>query len=174
VQTDPAHFVVDVPGDPQRIVLGEQMLALDAEQHARHRAPFAPSFRYGAVRHAFTDTVADRVEQLLDPLAGAGTAELGAAFANPFAVSVASDVLGLGLEHVEEVHDIYTAFAEGMVRYQDPGPVAHAARARERLAEFLVPRIEQLRAAPDGRCSRRSSTWRPGWPTTRSSLRIFA
>jgi cytochrome P450 len=150
VQTDPAHFVVDVPGNPQRIVLGEQMLALDGEQHARHRAPFAPSFRYGAVRDAFTDTVADRVQQLLDALVGAGSAELGAAFANPFAVSVASDILGLGLEHVEEVHDIYTAFAEGMVRYQDPDHLAHAARARERLAEFLVPRIEQLRAAPDG------------------------
>src|SRR6185437_5406923 len=104
---------------------------------------------HSAVRQAFTHTVAERVEQLLDAIAGAGVAELGAAFANPFAVSVASDVLGLGLEHVEEVHDIYTAFAEGMVGYQDPDAVTRAARARERLAEFLVPRIEHLRTSPD-------------------------
>ncbi|MGH2894415.1 MAG: cytochrome P450 [Solirubrobacteraceae bacterium] len=150
VQMDPVRFVVDVPRNPQRIVLGDQMLVVDGEEHSFHRGPFAPSFRHSAVREAFTDTVAERVEQLLDAVAGAGVAELGAAFANPFAVSVASDVLGLGLEHVEEVHDIYTAFAEGMVGYQDPDAVARAARARERLAGFLVPRIEHLRISPDG------------------------
>jgi cytochrome P450 len=149
VQMDPVRFIVDVPRNPQRIVLGDQMLVVDGEEHARHRGPFAPSFRHSAVRQAFTDTVAERVEQLLDAMASAGDAELGAAFANPFAVSVASDVLGLGLEHVEEVHDIYTAFAEGMVGYQDPNAVTRAARARKRLAEFLVPRIEHLRASPD-------------------------
>lgn len=149
VQMDPVRFIVDVPRNPQRIVLGDQMLVVDGDEHARHRGPFAPSFRHSAVRRAFTDTVADRVEELLDAMAGARAAELGAAFANPFAVSVASDVLGLGLEHVEEVHDIYTAFAEGMVGYQDSDAVTRAGRARERLAEFLVPRIEHLRTSPD-------------------------
>ncbi len=150
VQLDPVRFVVDVPGNPQRIVLGEQMLVVDGEEHSRHRGPFAPSFRYSAVRETFTDTVTERVEQLLDAIAGASGAELAAAFANPFAVSVASDILGLGIEHVEEVHDIYAAFAEGMVGYRDPAAVAHSALARERLAEFLVPRIAHLRARPDG------------------------
>jgi cytochrome P450 len=80
---------------------------------------------------------------------GAGAAELGAAFANPFAVGVASDVLGLGLEQIEEVHDIYTTFAEGMVGYRDPAAVARAAEGRARLDGLLSPRIERLFGVPD-------------------------
>ena len=107
LQMDPERFVVDVPDNPQRVVLGRQMLVVDGEEHARHRGPFAEPFKYSAVRRQFTGVVADRVEVLLDAIAASGGAELGAEFANPFAVSVASDVLGLGLEQVEEVHDIY-------------------------------------------------------------------
>ena len=77
-------------------------------------------------------------------------AELGAAYANPFAVGVASDVLGLGLEEIDEVHHIYTTFAEGMVGYRDPDAVARAAQGRARLDELLAPRIERVESQPDG------------------------
>jgi len=144
LQMDPERFVVDVPDNPQRVVLGRQMLVVDGEEHARHRGPFAEPFKYSAVRRQFAGVVTDRVGGLLDAIASSGGCELGAEFANPFAVSVASDVLGLGLEQVEEVHDIYTTFAEGMVGYRDPDAVARAARGRARLDEMLAPRIEHL------------------------------
>lgn len=149
LQMDPERFVVDVPDNPQHVVLGRQMLVVDGEEHARHRAPFAGPFKYSAVRQQFTDLVASRVESLLSAVAARGGVELGAEFASPFAVSVASDVLGLGLDQVEEVHDIYTGFAEGMVGYRDPDAVARAMRGRARLAELLTPRIEHLGAEPD-------------------------
>jgi len=127
LQMDPQRFVVEVVDNPQRVVLGRQMLVVDGDEHTRHRAPFADPFKHSAVRRLFTDAVVQRVERLLDAIAcgrsdrhgeaasgdrrdrrdGAGTAgggELGAAFAYPFAVGVASDVLGLGLDEVEEVH----------------------------------------------------------------------
>jgi cytochrome P450 len=149
LQMDAERFVVDVPDNPQRVVLGRQMLVVDGEEHARHRAPFAGPFKYSAVRRQFTDLVASRVESLLSAIGARGGVELGAEFANPFAVSVASDVLGLGLEQAEEVHDIYTGFAEGMVGYRDPDAVARVMRGRARLAELLAPRIERLAAEPD-------------------------
>ena len=155
LQMDPGRFVVDVPDNPQRVVLGRQMLVVDGEEHARHRGPFAESFKYSAVRRQFTDVVADRVEYLLSAMeagsggSDSGAAELGAAFANPFAVGVASDVLGLGLMEIEEVHHIYTTFAEGMVGYRDPGAVAGAAQGRARMDELLAPRIERLAREPD-------------------------
>jgi cytochrome P450 len=150
LQMDPMRFVVDVPDNPQHVVLGRQMLVVDGEEHARHRGPFAEPFKYGAVHRLFTELVAGRVDDLLGAMEGggagsdSGAAELGAAFANPFAVGGASDVLGLGLEEIEEVHDIYTTFAEGMVGYRDPEAVARAARGRARLNELLAPRIERL------------------------------
>jgi len=146
LQMDPERFVVDVPDNPQRVVLGRQMLVVDGEEHARHRGPFAEPFKYSAVRCQFTEVVADRVELLVAAIAARGSAELGAEFANPFAVSVASDVLGLGLEQVEEVHDIYTTFAEGMVGYRDPEAVARAMRGRARLGELLGPRLDRIGA----------------------------
>ncbi|MGH2884660.1 MAG: cytochrome P450 [Solirubrobacteraceae bacterium] len=152
LQMDPERFVVDVLDNPQRVVLGRQMLVVDGEEHARHRGPFAEPFKYSPVRRQFADLVTERVDYLLgamDAGADSGAAELGVAFANPFAVSVASDVLGLGLEQVEEVHDIYTTFAAGMVGYRDPGAVARAAQGRARLDELLAPRIERLGSEPD-------------------------
>jgi len=153
LQMDPERFVVDVPDNPQHVVLGRQMLVVDGEEHARHRGPFAEPFKYSAVRRQFTELVTDRVDRLLGAMqarSNAGAAELGAGFANPFAVSVASDVLGLGLEEIEEVHDIYTSFAEGMVGYRDPEAVARAARGRARLDQLLAPGIERVAREPTG------------------------
>jgi cytochrome P450 len=153
LQMDPERFVVDAPDNPQRVVLGEQMLVVDGREHTRYRTPFAEPFKYSAVRRQFTELVTGRVDDLLSTMEAGrgdcGAAELGAVFANPFAVGVASDVLGLGLEEIEEVHHIYTTFAEGMVGYRDPEAVAQAARGRARLNELLAPRIERLGRSPD-------------------------
>ena len=150
VMFDAERFVVDVPDNPQQIVLGRMMLAVDEPEHARHRAPFAESFRYSEVRARFGELVAERVDSLLQGFRRDGACELAEAFANPFAVGVASDILGLGLEHVEEVHEIYGAFADGMVGYRDPIALGRARGAGERLRGFLEPAIERLRARSDG------------------------
>jgi cytochrome P450 len=150
VMMDPGRFVVDVPDNPQGIVLGRMMLAVDEPDHSRHRSPFAEPFKLSEVRARFGELVATRVDELLRQFERDGACELGAAFANPFAVRVASDILGLGLEHVEEVHDIYGAFAEGMVGYLDEVAVGRARGASERLHEFLEPAIARLRTRSDG------------------------
>jgi cytochrome P450 len=150
VMMDPRRFVVDVPGNPQGIVLGRMMLAVDEPEHSRHRAPFAEPFKHGEVRARFSELLARRADELLRARKGGGACELAAAYANPFAISVASDVLGLGLEHVEEVHEIYGAFATGMVGYLDEVAVGAARDASARLHGFLEPAVERLRARPDG------------------------
>lgn len=149
LQMNPERFVVDVEDNPQRVVLGDQMLVVDGDEHARHRAPFAGPFKHSAVHRQFAEAVASRVHRLLDAIAADGAAELGAAFASPFAVGVAGDVLGLGLEQVQEVHDIYGVFAEGMVGYRDARARARAADGRRRLAGLLAPAMKRVRQAPD-------------------------
>ncbi|MBV9802728.1 MAG: cytochrome P450 [Solirubrobacterales bacterium] len=71
------------------------------------------------------------------------------AFANPFAVSIASDVLGLELASFDEVHAIYTEFANGVVNYRDPNARKATIRAREQLTGLVMPIIEQRRCHPD-------------------------
>jgi cytochrome P450 len=150
VMMDPGRFVVDVPENPQGIVLGRMMLAVDEPDHSRHRTPFAEPFKLSEVRTRFGELVAERAEELVRRFDGDGACELGAAFANPFAVTVASDILGLGLERVQEVHDIYGAFADGMVGYRDAAVVGRAQAASRRLHDFLAPAIERLRTNHDG------------------------
>ena len=75
LQMDAERFVVDVPDNPQRVVLGRQMLVVDGKEHARHRAPFAGPFKYSAVRRQFTDVVASRVESLLSAIGARGGVE---------------------------------------------------------------------------------------------------
>jgi cytochrome P450 len=172
VHMAPDRFVVDVPANPQRIVMGDMMLVVDGADHDRYRAPFAAPFKLSAVRTRFTGVVESNVERLLDGMAGRGEAELAAAFANPFAVTVASDILGLGFEHVDEVHDIYGDFAEGLVGYQDPAAVARAREAADRLQRFLMEGIDRLRAAPDG--SMLSSVLHAGDHALRTEEELFA
>ena len=149
VMMDPERFVVDVPGNPQGIVLGRMMLAVDEPDHTRHRAPFAEPFKFSQVRARFSELVESRAAELLRGFERDRACELAAAFASPFAVSIASDILGLGLEHVEEVHAIYGAFAEGMVGYLDAAALGRAREASARLHEFVMPAIERLRTRPD-------------------------
>ncbi|HLH65394.1 MAG TPA: cytochrome P450 [Solirubrobacteraceae bacterium] len=150
LQMDDRRFSVDVADNPQRVVLGDQMLVADGQEHERHRRPFAGAFKYSSVHRLFAEPIAARVQSLLDGIAAAGRAELGAAFASPFAVGLAGEVLGLGLEQVREVHEIYGVFAEGMVGYRQPEARARAAGARSRLSALLAPGIERARARDDG------------------------
>ncbi len=105
------------------------MLVVDGEEHQRHRAPFRGPFKLNAVRAQFTDVIAENVDRLLAAIEHDGHAELAAAFTNPFAVTVASDVLHLGFEHADEVHEIYGEFATGLVGYRDPQAVGRAREA---------------------------------------------
>jgi cytochrome P450 len=126
------------------------MLAVDEPDHSRQRTPFAEPFKLSEVRARFGELVAGRAQELVGRFDGDGACELGAAFANPFAVTVASDILGLGLERVQEVHEIYGAFAAGMVGYRDAEVVGRAQAASRQLHDFLAPAIERLRTNDDG------------------------
>lgn len=149
VHRSPDRFGVDVVLNPQRVVLGDMMLVVDGDEHRRHRTPFSGPFKLNAVRAQFTEVIAENVDRLLTGIERDGHAELAATFANPFAVTVASDVLHLGFEHVVEVHEVYGEFAMGMVGYRDPEAVALAREASARLQRFLMESIDRLRATPD-------------------------
>ncbi len=150
VQKSPGRFTVFSEANPNRTILGDMMLAFDGAEHARQRGPFGPGFRHSAVRDSFTAVVEDHVERLIAAFEADGHVELASQFANPFAVGVAGDILGLGFDKVDEVHDIYNDFAAGIVDYQDPAALQSAYAARDRLRGLLMEGIERLRITPDG------------------------
>lgn len=149
VMMNPGLFTVDVPENPNAAVLGRMMLGVDGDDHDRQRAPFADPFKFKAVRTRFPAMIDAHIDRLIASLDDGG-GDLAESFANPFAVSVAGDVLGLGIEHVAEVHEIYGEFAHGVVNYKDPEALEQAGRASERLWAIVEPNLERLRGCPDG------------------------
>jgi cytochrome P450 len=144
------EFTVWAEPNLVRASLGVMMLTSQGEAHARQRAPFDGPFRMRAVRERFERPIADRVGALLDGLQPAGSCELAQQFAGPFAVGVAGDVLGLGLDDVALLMGFYEAFAGAMVYDGDPEPQRRADAARAELDRILHAELARVRAAPDG------------------------
>ena len=81
---DPERFVVDVPDNPQRVVLGRRMLVVDGEEHARYRGTFARALQALAVRRRLPEAFwRTGSKLLLDAIAASGGAELGAELRQP-------------------------------------------------------------------------------------------
>jgi cytochrome P450 len=103
VMRDAGTFTVDDPRFSTAQVVGPSMLSLDGEDHARHRAPFAPRFRPTPVKERFAQPAAAEANRLIDGFAKQGSAELRRAFAGPLAASIMARALGLEQAEVQRM-----------------------------------------------------------------------
>jgi cytochrome P450 len=103
VMRDSESFTVDDPRFSTAQVIGASMLSLDGDPHARHRAPFVPSFRPGPVRERFATPAAAEAERLIGALEPRGRGELRRSFAGPLAAAIITEALGLDREEVPDV-----------------------------------------------------------------------
>jgi cytochrome P450 len=109
VMRDPATFTVDDPRFSTARVVGPSMLSLDADEHARHRAPFNRQFRPREIEQRFGDFVRAEAARLVDGFVADGEAELRRALAGPLAVAVVAEALGLADTDAEQVLAWYDA-----------------------------------------------------------------
>ena len=127
VMRDDARFTVDDPRFSTAQVIGPSMLSLDGDEHALHRAPFAPTFRPLAVRARFAAAAASETEALIAALGPAGGAELRRSFAGPLAARTVSRALGLGASEVDDLLARYDAIVAGVTAITAGGPRPPAA-----------------------------------------------
>ncbi len=113
---DAETFTVDDPRFSTARVVGPSMLSLDGPEHARHRTPFADSFRPHDVEArlaAFIDQEAARLVGGLKAAGagpgGAGRADLRRSLAGPLAVAVVAESLGLAGAEATTVLSWYEA-----------------------------------------------------------------
>ena len=138
------RFTVLAEPNLVRASLGRMMLTTDGAEQERSRRPFEEPFRLRPVRERFEAPVRARVDALLAELPD-GDVDLGRAFASPFAIGVAADLLGLSNLDPEQVRAFYEAFAAAMVYDGDPEPQRRADGAREVLNGLLHAEIERVR-----------------------------
>jgi cytochrome P450 len=114
VMKDAATFTVDDPRFSTAQVVGPSMLSLDADEHARHRAPFSRQFRPREIEDRFGDFVRAECGRLVDGFAATGRAELRRALAGPLAVAVVGDALGLDGTDAKRVLAWYDAIVSAV------------------------------------------------------------
>lgn len=130
--------------------LGTMMLTVDGEEQKRMRKPLEAPFRVQTVADRFAPAIRDLVDELLDRMVAepSGEAELGRAFAAPYAVRMAGRALGLALHDVDRIDGFYAAFAGAMVYDGDPEPQRRADAARAELDELLHAELARSRRHP--------------------------
>lgn len=121
-----------------RASLGRMMLTVDREDHRRQRAPFDAVFRPRDVARRFAASLEALANELVDEFVAAGRADLATAFAQPYSVRMAGQLVGLDLGDVGRIDAFYSAFAGAMVYDGDPEPLRRAEDARRQLDELLL------------------------------------
>ena len=119
-----------------RASLGRMMLTVDGEEHERYRQPFEAPFRAREVEREFGTPIRELARELIGRIDG--ETELTEAFAAPFAVRAAAQVIGLPLDDVPRIDGFYAAFAGAMEYTGDPEPLARAEAARAELTDLLI------------------------------------
>jgi cytochrome P450 len=112
------------------------MLTVDGEEHERYRQPFEAPFRAREVEREFGTPIRELARELIGRIDG--ETELTEAFAAPFAVGAAAQVIGLPLDDVPRIDGFYAAFAGAMEYTGDPEPLARADAARSELTDLLI------------------------------------
>jgi cytochrome P450 len=121
---DPNAFTVDDPRFSTGQVVGQSMLTLDGDAHARHRDPFARAFRLDAVRKRFTELVEAETERLIDAIEPVGRGELRRSLAGPLAAAMVVHALGLGDLEAEAVLGWYDAIVAATTGVAEGKPVS--------------------------------------------------
>ncbi|MEV0914901.1 cytochrome P450 [Streptomyces sp. NPDC049967] len=130
-------------------VHGRTILQLSGREHAVRRALVAPAFRGTDLQEKFLPVIERNARELIDAFRHTGEADLVGAFATRLPVLVIADMLGLDNADHDRFHGWYTsviAFLGNLAG--DPDVAAAGERTRREFAEYMIPVIQQRRAAP--------------------------
>ncbi|ROQ59839.1 pulcherriminic acid synthase [Streptomyces sp. 840.1] len=130
-------------------VHGRTILQLSGREHAVRRALVAPAFRGSDLQEKFLPVIERNTRELIDTFRHTGEADLVGAFATRLPVLVIADMLGLDKADHDRFHGWYTsviAFLGNLAG--DPAVAAAGERTRQEFAEYMIPVIQERRAAP--------------------------
>jgi cytochrome P450 len=128
VLRDAVTFTVDDPRFSTARVVGPSMLSLDGPEHARHRTPFAPSFRPGDVRERFAPSVSAEARRLVAEMIAGGRTEVRRGLAGPLSVAVVTEALGLSNVDTATMLSWYEAIVAAVSGVSAGLPIPEAGR----------------------------------------------
>ncbi|SDT06621.1 cytochrome P450 [Actinoplanes derwentensis] len=130
-------------------VHGRTILQMDGREHAIHRRLVTPAFRGDQLTSRFVPVMRRNATELLDAFRHDGEVDLVDAFTTRYPINVIVDMLGLPKSDHGLFHGWYTALMGFLANLtQDPEVAAAGLRARDELADYLLPRIAARVADP--------------------------
>ncbi|MGH3439847.1 MAG: cytochrome P450 [Sciscionella sp.] len=134
--------------DQLRPLVHRSLMAMDGEEHARHRRLISPAFQRKRLREKIGSSIEDSARQLVHAFAADGTVDFAERFARRLPVKVIMRLMGVSDDN-EDFRRWYRAIVDYSGNFaQDPVVTRAGLRAGEELAEFLNQRIRRRRADP--------------------------
>ncbi|MEV0901658.1 cytochrome P450 [Actinoplanes sp. NPDC049802] len=130
-------------------VHGRTILQMDGREHSIHRRLVTPAFKGSELTAKFVPVMRRNSRELLDTFRHDGEVDLVGAFTTRYPINVIVDMLGLPKSDHVLFHRWYTSIMAFLANLtQDPLVTENGLRTRDELAEYLLPRIAERRAAP--------------------------
>ncbi|GFE20190.1 cytochrome P450 [Streptomyces libani] len=128
---------------------GRTLPQMSGREHAVRRALVAPAFRGRELREKFLPVIERNARELIDTFRDAAETDLVARFATRFPINVIVDMLGLDRADHDRFHGWYASVVGFLSNLaQDPEIADAGLRAARELAAYLLPVIQERRAAP--------------------------
>src|SRR5438477_6791218 len=144
VLRDGETFSSRVNDDTMGPIMGRTILAMDGDEHRRHRDLVARAFRASSLERWADEIINPSVHALLDGIAPRGRAELVEELHTRFPVQVIAAILGVPVDDYDRFQDWSDGITMGP---RDPRRSKAASKA---MTEYLKPIVAERRANPCG------------------------
>ena len=144
VLRDADTFSSRVNDDTMGPIMGRTILAMDGDEHRRHRDLVARAFRASSLQRWADEVINPSVHGLLDQIAPQGEADLVAELTARFPVQVIGAILGVPVDDFDRFQD----WADGIT--MGPRDLRRSKAASRAMTDYLEPIVAERRANPTG------------------------
>ncbi|MFF3768150.1 cytochrome P450 [Streptomyces sp. NPDC001922] len=134
--------------DQLRPLVHRSLMAMDGEEHARHRRLISPAFHRKRLTERISSSVETSARQLVQAFAADGSVDFAEHFARRLPVKVIMRLMGVSEDH-DDFRRWYRAIVDYSGNFERNPEVSRAGlEAGAELAEFLDEQIRRRRADP--------------------------
>lgn len=127
---------------------GESMLTVDGAAHSRHRGAFAAPYRPAAIRHRLTEATRRIADELVAGRADRVSVEVLSEIAQPLAIAVLAETLGLPRTSAAEVIEWHHLLAAAFEDDAAGRPAAVPTPALDELRSRVMETVRRTDASP--------------------------
>ena len=127
---------------------GESMLTVDGAAHSRHRGAFAAPYRPAAIRQRLTEATRRIADELVASRADRASIEVLSELAQPLAIAVLAETLGLPRTSAAEVIEWHHLLAAAFEDDAAGRRAAHPTRALDELRSRVLETVRREDASP--------------------------